>query len=303
MLPSGRALEIVPRIRAVERFVAQREVGDDVAFDGGFEQRPLKPGWIAQVAARDLAARRSAPRRTRRRGNLRLSPSLRCCRRSFGGRRSQPRSARPAVARRICSISDRLCSTSRMRTQTRALTSPSAKHRDGEFELIVGRIAGRLARIEDCVRWHGRHSRPRRTDSTSSARTIPVADGPVLQRGGVVVELDERRKPPPYRPPAELRIRLTPSDVEIGGDAAGHDAIHHQAMAEARGGRAQHLLAQDPAMRMHDARTRRRCRSRRCRRSDWPAARARPSAPADDVPAAAVRRRSAASTACANAIE
>src|SRR5260221_12521138 len=41
------------RIRAIERFVAEREVGDDVPLDGGLEQRPLEPRRIAQVAALD----------------------------------------------------------------------------------------------------------------------------------------------------------------------------------------------------------------------------------------------------------
>ena len=43
------------RIRAVERFIAEREIGDDVALDRGFQQRPLEPGGIAQVAARHAA--------------------------------------------------------------------------------------------------------------------------------------------------------------------------------------------------------------------------------------------------------
>src|SRR5271163_4378249 len=34
------ALQIVPRVRAVEGFIAEREIGDDVALDGGFKQRP-----------------------------------------------------------------------------------------------------------------------------------------------------------------------------------------------------------------------------------------------------------------------
>src|SRR5450759_5615202 len=43
----------MPRIRAVERFVAEREVGHDVALDRDFQERPLEPGGIAQVAALD----------------------------------------------------------------------------------------------------------------------------------------------------------------------------------------------------------------------------------------------------------
>jgi hypothetical protein len=37
------ASQVMAGIRAVERLVAEREVGDDVALDRSFEQRPLKP--------------------------------------------------------------------------------------------------------------------------------------------------------------------------------------------------------------------------------------------------------------------
>src|SRR4029453_11116784 len=53
---AGASSQIVARIGAVERLVAEREVGDDVALDHDFEQRPLEPGRIAQVAARDTLA-------------------------------------------------------------------------------------------------------------------------------------------------------------------------------------------------------------------------------------------------------
>ena len=43
-------------IRAVERFIAEREVGHDIALDRGLEQRPLKPGRVAEVAGADLSA-------------------------------------------------------------------------------------------------------------------------------------------------------------------------------------------------------------------------------------------------------
>src|SRR5262249_37607441 len=49
------ALEVMSGIRAVERLVAQREVGDDVALDRRLEQGPLEPRRVAQVAAIDRA--------------------------------------------------------------------------------------------------------------------------------------------------------------------------------------------------------------------------------------------------------
>jgi hypothetical protein len=39
----GGALKIVAGIGAVERFVREREVRNDVALDGSFQKRPLKP--------------------------------------------------------------------------------------------------------------------------------------------------------------------------------------------------------------------------------------------------------------------
>src|SRR3954464_13761569 len=57
---SVRISKIVSRVRAVERLIAEREVGDDVAFDRRFEQRPLEPGRVAQMAARDAAVRAHA---------------------------------------------------------------------------------------------------------------------------------------------------------------------------------------------------------------------------------------------------
>ena len=43
----------MPRIGAVEGFVAQWEVGDDVVLDDRFEQRPLEPRRVAQPAMSD----------------------------------------------------------------------------------------------------------------------------------------------------------------------------------------------------------------------------------------------------------
>src|SRR6516162_6888364 len=52
-----RILEVASRIGAVERLVAQREVGDDIALDRRFEERPLEPRGVAQMAAGDRVVR------------------------------------------------------------------------------------------------------------------------------------------------------------------------------------------------------------------------------------------------------
>ena len=116
-------LQVVPRIRAVERFVAEREVGDDVAFDRGFEQRPLEPRRVAGVAARDPSARarRSHTNRSPRNASTIATPSRGSA--MIGtGTRSGP--AGKAASQRP-DQHGMLASTSRMRTHTRASTSPA----------------------------------------------------------------------------------------------------------------------------------------------------------------------------------
>src|ERR1019366_7768862 len=49
----GIRLEIMARVRAVERLVAEGEISDDVPLDRCLEQGPLEPGGIAQVAPLD----------------------------------------------------------------------------------------------------------------------------------------------------------------------------------------------------------------------------------------------------------
>src|SRR5271166_5428757 len=50
-----RILKVASRIRAVERLVAEGEVGDDIALDRRFEQWPLEPRSVAQMTAGDRA--------------------------------------------------------------------------------------------------------------------------------------------------------------------------------------------------------------------------------------------------------
>ena len=45
----------MPGIGAVEGFVAERKIGDDVALDDRLQQWPLKPGWVTQVTTLDGA--------------------------------------------------------------------------------------------------------------------------------------------------------------------------------------------------------------------------------------------------------
>src|SRR4029079_1712879 len=57
-IPSNRILrilQVVPRVRTVERLVTERKVGDDISLDRRFQQRPLEPRRVAQMTTRNPA--------------------------------------------------------------------------------------------------------------------------------------------------------------------------------------------------------------------------------------------------------
>ncbi len=157
----------------------------------------------------------------------------------------------PGSRSRICSISARLCSTSWMRTQTRALTSPSVAHRHLEGERVIGRVAGDAARIEGAaggaadIAAGAELPRQRRRRGCRSRRC-----GPAARRCG-------RRA----RPASGKRARISASSArrrvdrpacEVGARRRpARSRSHHQAMAEGGVGGAQHALAQDAAMGVH----------------------------------------------------
>ena len=124
------------------------------------------------------------------------------------------------------------------------------QHRHLEFKPIIGRIGVRLARIEGAAAGAA--------DVTAAAELVhqfgghhPGLDGAILQRSGVVVELDEAGKAPPdFRKRVFYVYAAIGSDV--AGDAARDDPVHHQPMAKAGVGGAQDAFAQDAAMRMHE---------------------------------------------------
>ena len=225
----------MPRIGAVERFIAEREVGDDIALDSGFEKRPLEPRRVAQMAARDAAvfdAQRSHHIAAETFGKAQ----------SFAGAAATSAVAIDPSGRRamIWSISARLCSTSRMRIQTRALTSPCRQHRNVKIERIIGRIAGRFPRVEiaaagapdiagraELSRKFGAHDAGRRCGPAARRCCRKAQRGAEIAVGCFS---------------AIARRVATPRAAKIGRDAAGHDAIHHQAMPKTGFGRAQHQL-------------------------------------------------------------
>ena len=124
-------------------------------------------------------------------------------------------------------------------------------HRDGEGEPIIGRI-GEIAAGVEIATGGAADIAARRKPAAETGFENAGADGPVLERGGVVVEGDE---------PREIAVDRVEEGEEIADalrrqvdrDAAGDDAVHHQAMAEGAGGEAENPLAEDRAMGVHQA--------------------------------------------------
>ena len=141
-------LEVVARIGAVERFVAEREVGDDVAFDGGFQQRPLEPGRIAQMAALDqpVVAEAHPDQHVAAEGLDQRQPFSRCA--GFSA------SVRWALGQALQDLLDQpetLLDLADADPDPRVDIAVVA-HRHLEIELVVGRVADRFARIEGAAR-------------------------------------------------------------------------------------------------------------------------------------------------------
>src|SRR5580704_11899984 len=235
-------LEVAPRVGAIERFVAKREIGHDVALDCGFEKRPLEPRGVAQVAARHHA--------------VVCEPHMR---EDIAAKSLDEREA-------LASASEwRECGADRAAGQAREhrldqieafadLFNPnpyagvyvaSAPDRNLETESVVRRIGTVAARVEVTARRAADYA-----PGAEPARQIRFQhagpDRAVLQRSGVVIELDEAWKR--RANVADKRAnRLRSLRSQINGDAARKDRVHHQPMAESGLGRAQRPLAQDPA--------------------------------------------------------
>ena len=179
------------RVRAIERLVAQREVGDDVALDHRLEYRPLEPRGIAQVATLDPAAILSSPRPGCRReiprpgrrlpwppaaaGRRAHCTEVRAAARAGSGR-SRPCFVRPPGSGSRCARPHRL---------------PAAPaHRTGAGHTADSPVSGARRRP---VRKRDRHI-PGAELAGQLRRQEAGADGAILERRGVVVELDQLGK-------------------------------------------------------------------------------------------------------------
>src|SRR5947207_2747362 len=241
-------LEVMTRVRTIERLVAQGKVGDDVALDGGLEHRPLEPRGVAQMAALDVAV------------GAYPEPYEDVAAKPLDDRHSFARICRsqrpwPLIDRPRRKLAQDLL-YQRQALLDFADADPDAgidiaflPQRRFELQRIVRRISWRASRIEASTRGAA--------DITSAAelpretwRQYARVDRPVLQRSGVVIELDQLRKAPATLAQQRTNERLALL-VQIAPDPARHDLIHHKSMTEASIRRAQHLLAQVPALRVH----------------------------------------------------
>src|SRR5688572_17743356 len=143
------SLKVMAGIRAVEGFIAEREVGHDVALDRRLEQRPLEPGRIAQVAALDAAVRADAhPREDVAAETLDQCGAF--ARATSGGERSVGR-ARGQSGEEL--VDQRQALLDFTDANPYACVDVAGLHGgDLELECAVRRIAGRAPRIEVAAR-------------------------------------------------------------------------------------------------------------------------------------------------------
>src|SRR5262245_9307806 len=238
----GNPLEVVARIGAVERFVAEREVGDDVAFDRHCEQRPLQPGRIAQMAALDGAVLAEANRYE----NI-AAEGLGDAETFAGFAGFSERGAEFALRQPLKTLLDQLEALLDLAgaDPQPCIDVAVIAHRHLEFELTVGRIGDRFPGVEGAARGAADVT-PGAESARERRREIAGGDGTVLKSGGAVVDLQELGEAAAHGR-YQFAQRLLAGGIDVFGDAPRHDAVHHQAMAEAGLRRSQGAFAQHAA--------------------------------------------------------
>src|SRR6516164_6465747 len=154
-----RVSQIMARIRTVERLVAEREVGDNVAFDRGLQQWPLEPGWIAQMATLDSAV--FDPHR----GEY-IAAKTFCKAQSLAAAEAECRCDRAILQARqkLFDQRDALLDFADADPDT-SIDIAFRKDWYGELKFVIGRIGKRLARVEIAaagaadIAWGGKRRR------------------------------------------------------------------------------------------------------------------------------------------------
>src|SRR5437899_5168292 len=176
------------RIKSGGGFVAEREVSDDVALDRRFQQRPLEPGWVAQMTACEAAIFEARP-------NQHLAAKRFSQSETFAHLTSRidrsPDRPRRQVLQDLIDQSEALLDLANAHPDA-SVDVTRLEHGNFEIEPIVGRIAGGLAGVESAAA-----GPPDIPAGPALRRQLvaqdPSASGAVLQRRGIVVELDELR--------------------------------------------------------------------------------------------------------------
>src|SRR5579859_7738804 len=240
------SLKIVARIGAIERLVAKRKVSDDVALDHGFEQRPLEAGRVAQVAALDTAVEPG------------LDPDQHVAAEALDQRHTFAYVCHRLHGQSFANRPGRKLLQDLVDDRHALLDLPNANpdagvhvtliaNRHFELQLIVRWISWHASRVERAPR-----SPPDETPGPELPRKLrrqdPGPDGAVLQGGGIVVQLCELGKVLANMSD-ELAYLLAPVSRQIDAYPAGHDAVHHEPVAETKFRHAQYLFAQKPALR------------------------------------------------------
>src|SRR5258708_8162778 len=182
-------LDVLARVRTVERFVAEREIRDDIVFDRRLEQRPLKPRGIAQVAAFDQAVAQAKPDQ------------------NVAAKSLDDRHAFPRLSKSPCIRSQRAFGKSiknlidqRKRLLDLAYPDPDPRvdvaliqHRHFKAQNIIWRIGKGAPRVEGAAGGAADKTAGGILSGQCGLQHAGI-DGAILQRSSVVVEFDQLRK-------------------------------------------------------------------------------------------------------------
>ena len=174
------------RVGAIEGFVAERKISDDITFDRRLEQRPLKPGRIAKMTALDLSVDADS------------QPSENVATKSFDERKAARRfawkfawfglrrTARQSVEKLIDEMQT-LFDFAEADPDARINVALGA-YRHFISEFLVRRIAWNPPRVERAARGAANESagailaRERRIDDAGSNRAVEQGGGVVVKR-------------------------------------------------------------------------------------------------------------------------
>ena len=217
--------EVVPPVGEVERFVDEREVGNDVAHDGVFQHRPVLPRRIVPMAAADAArrARRRAPpgpgRASPRPSPMPIAPA--------GGADSTR--LRPSAAREDRAHQPQDSNTSSKRSDPRGDIAARPAHFPRHRARRRAGTAGRRADPRP-GRWRGREPAEAQPAARVPAHR-PVVIEAVLQSGMLVVDIPQDARLAAAASHA-CRSASTAPVATSPLHAAGHDGVHQVAVAE-----------------------------------------------------------------------